>query len=233
MTAANRTTLDDLISTALTARTPAEVGRSLTQALRPFGIRALYARAYRGAQEDLVYSRISPSGWESAYDAAPFRQENFMTRETRRRARPFVWSEVLRTPNDVELFRLIEGFDISDGIATPVHGPGGYVGVTSLAFERLHEISPAEVSAISFAALALHHHMMSLSPAAASRGPSLSPRERDCMGFIAEGKSDWEIGEALGVAETTVITHVQNAKRKLGAKTRSHAVALCILAGII
>ena len=233
MTAADRTTVDELISTALGARSPAEVGRSFTQALRPFGFRALFARTYRGANEDFVYSRISPSGWESTYDATPFRHDNFITREMRRRIKPFVWSEVLENPNDFEMFGLMGSFDISDGLVAPVHGPGGYVGVTSLAFERLHEISPAEVSAISFASLVLHHHMMSLTPAAAIQGPRLSPRERDCVAFISEGKSDWEIAEALGVAETTVLTHVQNAKRKLGARTRSQAVALAILAGLI
>ena len=74
---------------------------------------------------------------------------------------------------------------------------------------------------------------LALNPAAVRAGPRLSPRERDCIGLIAEGKSDWEIGEILGVAETTVITHVQSARRKLGARTRAHAVALCLLSGLI
>ena len=38
---------------------------------------------------------------------------------------------------------------------------------------------------------------------------------------------------SAGVAETTVITHLNNAKRKLGARTRSQAVALALMAGLI
>lgn len=223
----------ELIDKAQGAASAAEAGRSFFRALRPFGVRALFARTFRGAEEDVVYSRISPSGWESLYDSTPFRQENFMTREMRRRVEPFVWSQVLATPSDFKVFNLLNGFDIADGLAAPVHGPGGYLGVTSLAFERLDELAPAEVSAISVASLALHHRMMTLSPGGARERPALSPRERDCMAFVAEGKSDWEIAGLLGVAETTVLTHVQNARRKLGARTRSHAVALCLLAGLI
>jgi DNA-binding CsgD family transcriptional regulator len=233
MVTPRRTTVDELISMAMAARTPAEVGRSFAQALRPFGLKALFARTYRGACEHVVYSRISPAGWESAYDAAPFRQENFLTREMRRRIQPFVWSGVLNAPNDFQVFGLINSFDISDGIAAPVHGPGGYLGVTSLAFERLEELAPTEVSAISLAAVLLHQRMMAISPVGLPAGPVLSPRERDCLGSVADGKPDWEIAEVLGLAETTVLTHVQNARRKLGARTRSQAVALAILAGLI
>jgi DNA-binding CsgD family transcriptional regulator len=226
----------ELIETAGVAGSAAEIGRSLMGALKPFGIRALYSRVLRGPGPDAayVYSRISPPGWESLYGEHRYASVDFLGREVRRRADAFAWSEApLINAVERELVNAVGAFDISDGIAVPVHGPGGYVGVTSLAFERLHEIAPADRSAIAAAALVLHLKMMALSPKEARRGPGLSPRERDCMAFIAEGKSDWEIGEALGVAETTVITHVQNAKRKLGARSRSHAVALCILAGLI
>ena len=53
------------------------------------------------------------------------------------------------------------------------------------------------------------------------------------LAFVADGCTDWEIGERLGLAETTVISHVQSARRKLGARTRSQAVALALLGGLI
>lgn len=52
----------------------------------------------------------------------------------------------------------------------------------------------------------------------------LSPRERDCIAFVAQGKSDWEIGVILGVSRTTAHSHVENAKRKLDCRTRAQAV---------
>ena len=53
----------------------------------------------------------------------------------------------------------------------------------------------------------------------------LTERERDAISWVAEGKSDWEISVILGVSETTVRFHVDNARRKLGAVNRAQAVA--------
>ena len=53
------------------------------------------------------------------------------------------------------------------------------------------------------------------------------------FGLVAEGMGDFEISQVLGVGEATVITHLQHAKRKLGARTRAQAVALALRAGII
>ncbi len=59
--------------------------------------------------------------------------------------------------------------------------------------------------------------------------PRLSQRERDALGFVADGKTDWEIGQIMGVSEATARFHVDNGRRKLGAVNRAQAVA-CYLA---
>lgn len=62
-------------------------------------------------------------------------------------------------------------------------------------------------------------------PADDEAAVTLSVRERDAIAFVAEGKTDWEIGVILGVSEATARFHVDNARRKLGAVNRAHAVA--------
>ena len=57
----------------------------------------------------------------------------------------------------------------------------------------------------------------------------LTARERDALSCGAEGKSDWEIAAILGLSETTVRFHVDNARRKLGAVNRAQAVARLLL----
>ncbi len=105
--------------------------------------------------------------------------------------------------------------------------------MVSLAFRDMPAVSPAELAAIQFASVVLHNRMRSVSKLAAPDLPKLSRRERDCIGFIAEGKSDWEISVILGVSHTTIISHVQNAKRKLNVTTRAQAVARCLTAGLL
>lgn len=61
----------------------------------------------------------------------------------------------------------------------------------------------------------------------------LSPRERDVMTLVADGLSNEEIGSRLFVTENTVRSHVSHALVKLGARNRTHAVALALTGGLI
>lgn len=54
----------------------------------------------------------------------------------------------------------------------------------------------------------------------------LTDRERDVLDGMRAGRSNVEIAEVLGISVATVKTHVSNVLAKLGARSRSHAVAL-------
>ncbi len=58
--------------------------------------------------------------------------------------------------------------------------------------------------------------------------PPLTRREREILGLLAEGMSGAQIAEKLVLSPETVRTHVRNAMAKLGASTRSQAVALAL-----
>jgi DNA-binding CsgD family transcriptional regulator len=56
----------------------------------------------------------------------------------------------------------------------------------------------------------------------------LSGKERSVLAELARGNTTEEIGLLLGVSPHTVRTHVKNLMRKLGARTRAHAVAIAL-----
>lgn len=62
---------------------------------------------------------------------------------------------------------------------------------------------------------------------------ALTGRERDVLKRVALGDTDEEAGRALGIGVATVRTHLESARRKLGARTRSHAVARALNAGML
>jgi DNA-binding CsgD family transcriptional regulator len=62
----------------------------------------------------------------------------------------------------------------------------------------------------------------------AGRRPSLTRREREIMGLLADGMSGAQIAAKLVLSPETVRTHVRNAMAKLGASTRSQAVVLAM-----
>lgn len=61
----------------------------------------------------------------------------------------------------------------------------------------------------------------------------LSKRERDCLRWVAQGKTSWETGRILGLSQHTVNFHIRNACAKLGADNRLAAVAVALRQGLI
>lgn len=65
------------------------------------------------------------------------------------------------------------------------------------------------------------------------RSRTLSEREREVLEQIACGRSIDDISADLYLSPHTVRTHIKNILRKIGARTRAHAVAIAISEGVI
>lgn len=61
----------------------------------------------------------------------------------------------------------------------------------------------------------------------------LTAKERQCLQWCKEGKTNWEIGEIMAISEKTVEFHLGNVMRKLGAANRITAVVMGIKHGCI
>ncbi len=61
----------------------------------------------------------------------------------------------------------------------------------------------------------------------------LSPRERLTLALLAEGLSSKEAAQRMGISFETVKDYSSFARRKLGAKTTTHAAAIAARAGLI
>ena len=61
----------------------------------------------------------------------------------------------------------------------------------------------------------------------------LSPRERQVLQLMAEGLSNKEISQCLGITVPTTKNHVNHVSMRLGALNRAHAVALGMARGLV
>jgi DNA-binding NarL/FixJ family response regulator len=68
---------------------------------------------------------------------------------------------------------------------------------------------------------------------AESGSPALTPREREILALVAEGRSNGEIGQQLFISTKTVSVHVSNILSKLGASGRTEAAALARREGLL
>ena len=67
----------------------------------------------------------------------------------------------------------------------------------------------------------------------ASSAETLTPREREVITLVAEGRTNREIGKRLGVAERTARTHVSNILAKLGLASRTQAAMWAVREGLV
>jgi LuxR family quorum sensing-dependent transcriptional regulator len=119
----------------------------------------------------------------------------------------------------------LSGADIADALCATAYGPDGAIASLHLGLPT-RDIDPTLRDVLWLAGGILVERMMYFELAPREEPTALlSPRERDAMRYVCEGKTDWEIGTILGVAESTARFHVDNARRKLRAVNRAHAVA--------
>lgn len=67
----------------------------------------------------------------------------------------------------------------------------------------------------------------------AADAAALTPREREILALVAEGRSNGEIGKQLFIATKTVSVHVSNILGKLGAASRTEAAAVARRRGLL
>jgi DNA-binding NarL/FixJ family response regulator len=63
--------------------------------------------------------------------------------------------------------------------------------------------------------------------------PSLSPREREILGLLVDGRTQSEIAETLVISPKTVATHIQHLLAKLGVHSRAQVVAKAYRLGLV
>lgn len=72
-----------------------------------------------------------------------------------------------------------------------------------------------------------------MSAAPSKKSKILTNREKECLLHSAQGHTAVKISELLEIDHNTVVFHLTNACRKLGAANRTEAVAIAITHGLI
>ncbi|WP_084500405.1 helix-turn-helix transcriptional regulator [Brevibacterium album] len=87
--------------------------------------------------------------------------------------------------------------------------------------------------AVSVPGTYLSRNLIARRLAAAGGAESLTARESEVIGLVADGASDSAIAQTLFIEESTVRSHLRSLRRKLGADNRAHAVALAGRYGLL
>ncbi len=117
-------------------------------------------------------------------------------------------------------------------------GASGYVPKRAAPEELLTAIRAAAVGEVylypSMAKLLVKDYLTQESQAEARGGmDGLTDREQEVLAHLADGATNLEIGETLGISPKTVARHRENIMRKLGMHSRTELVKYAIRKGII
>lgn len=142
--------------------------------------------------------------------------------------RPVLWSDEVFA-NAVELWEDARGHGLHIGWAQPVHDIRGTASLLTLA--RSHEaVSPLEMGdkalQVAWLAQATHEALVGVLASGPDSAASvkLTDREVDVLRWAGDGKTAAETAHILGITERTVIFHIDNALRKLGAANKTAGV---------
>jgi DNA-binding CsgD family transcriptional regulator len=179
-----------------------------------------------------------PADWLELYDQNGWVEHDLLPIEARRRVVPFLWSDLDKSRLSAGQRELIDAglaYGWRDAFAVPVHGPGSLQGLTTMATRTSLALSASDRAVLEVMARTIWERCRAsadfgMSPAEPVR---LSPREVECLQWAAAGKSDRDIAKLMGIKPATAHFHVEQAKRRLKAKSRVEAVAIGVLHGLL
>ena len=111
-------------------------------------------------------------------------------------------------------------------------GAGGWILSSSLGKVEVEKIAREHKKTLALASLFAREALVKTQNNVTSE-VSLSPRETECLLWLIHGLRTKEIAHQIGVRPVTVELHLNNAKQKLGARTREQAVAKALTMQLI
>ncbi|MFI5682021.1 response regulator [Streptomyces cellulosae] len=137
---------------------------------------------------------------------------------------------------------ILTTFQTDEHVAQALHlGASGFLGKSTTAdafLDGIRTVASGDALLSPLATRSLITRFLAL-PVPSSVAPdpeqfsSLTPREREVVALVAEGKSNDEIADALFLSPLTVRTHVQRAKTKTDARDRAQLVAFAYQSGLV
>ncbi|MBB4276667.1 LuxR family transcriptional regulator [Rhizobium mongolense] len=179
-----------------------------------------------------------PDEWLKRYSEMGYDRIDPIINKSRKRARAFRWSEVYNDASTTEIERRVfdeaATFGLRSGLSVPMHGPDSTFAIMSFAQPWEREFDNRTITYLQLAAAHFHLKVAKFANSSCiASAPNLSLREKECILWVARGKSSWNIGIILGISENTVNFHVKNAMRKLDVTSRTVAAIKAVDFGII
>jgi LuxR family quorum sensing-dependent transcriptional regulator/LuxR family quorum-sensing system transcriptional regulator CciR len=180
---------------------------------------------------NVMYVAEWPPEWKRYYFESGFVHRDPVINALGVFRNPFTFGDIVRDPRfsnlDREMLRTAATEGWTQGLVVPVARGGTRFGLVSL-IGRGEPVSGPLREGLCLMSECLLTHMRVLVDCgeAVLSTAGLSRREIEAVRLVASGCSDGEIAAHLGISESTAHKHVESARRRLKAKSRSEMAAV-------
>ena len=152
---------------------------------------------------------------------------------------PFAWSSlesiVPMTARHKAYMSNARDAGLVDGYTVPIHVPGQASGLVSFVMAHGRPLPsqslPAAQYLACFAFEAARRVKLAAQGEEPPETPKLTQRQLDCLVLAARGKSNWVVGQLLGLSDGTVHKYLEAAKSRYGVATRTELVVRALYDG--
>lgn len=186
-----------------------------------------------------------PRVWTSRYFHLQYQQLDPVVQRAKVERDLFVWGGEVSKPAGSrvqrQFFDEAMTFGIRSGITVPIRAGFGRMAAFTLATgERetnLDGLAGEWRDIILQVGLYFHAHVAArmdtaFTPQQNGEG-ELTQRERQCLAWTAQGKTVADVSVLVAIAPRTVVFHLENARRKLGAASIAQCVAIALRRGLL
>jgi len=233
-------TFQEFVDAMQTAGEPAEFEAVAARLTRHLGFRWFAYLRLTENKPTLISSY--PKAWTSRYFELGYQNLDPVVWRTRREHELFEWGGDAAAPTGTKeqrrFFEEATTFGIKSGITVPIRGGFGRIAAFTLATdERTLQTGRLAVEykdIVQLSALYFHTHVttkLNIPPMPPAGETTLTQRERQCLAWAARGKTAADIAVLVEIAPRTVVFHLDNARRKLGAASIAQCVAEALRRG--
>lgn len=181
-----------------------------------------------------------PETWVDFFDGHHLAATDPVHRASHVTSIGFAWSDlpqlIAMTPSDRKILALARKQGLGEGFTVPANVPGEARGSCSFACPAgrplpTHILPLAQLAgAFAFEGA---RRMWRSDELGREPHPVMTDRQRDCLIWVARGKTDWEISRILGISPETVVRHIKQARERYGVEKRTSLLVRALFDGTI
>lgn len=194
----------------------------------------------RRPSQDFIHLDNYPASWAAYFIENGLYADDPVLKASLKSNVGFRWADVSSLIRLTGSQRLIlesaAGQGLGEGYTVPANIPGESSGSCSFATRRgvsLPERNLMLAQLIGAFAFQAARRLNKAGNCDWGNAPALTPRQRECLLLVVQGKTDWEISRILGLSEETVTQHLNMARDRYGVTKRLPLAVRAIFDGQI